>query len=87
MDESRRYYAKLSKSDRKTNTTWFHLYMESKKQQKQTKIKEKQTHNTENKLMEQVGMGKSSGRHRLPVMEWISHGDERYSIGNIVNGI
>ena len=26
----RRYYVKWSKSDRKTNTVWFHLYVESK---------------------------------------------------------
>lgn len=24
---------------------------------------------------------------RFPVTEWISHGDKRYSTGNIVNGI
>ena len=27
------------------------------------------------------------GGHRLPVMELISHGDERHSIGDIVNGM
>ena len=31
-------------------------------------------------------MGKEKPRHRLPIMEWISHGDKRYSMGNIVNG-
>lgn len=26
------------------------------------------------------------GRHRLPGMEWISYGDERHCVGNVVNG-
>ena len=30
---------------------------------------------------------KGSGRYRLSVMEYISHRDERYSIGNTVNCI
>ena len=29
---------------------------------------------------------KGSGKYRLPVMEGVSHGDQRYSIGNIVSG-
>ena len=28
---------------------------------------------------------KGSGRYKLPVMEWIHHKDEGYSIGNTVN--
>ena len=33
MDRPRRHYAKWDKSDRKTNTVWFHLSVKSKKQQ------------------------------------------------------
>ena len=36
MDGSRRYYSKWNKS--KTNTVWFHLYVESKKQNKWTNL-------------------------------------------------
>ena len=38
-------YVMLSEiSQRKTNTTWFHLYVESKKQNKQTKLKQTHTY-------------------------------------------
>jgi len=30
---------------------------------------------------------KGSGRYRLPVTQLVSHGDEKYSIGNIAIGI
>ena len=30
---------------------------------------------------------KGSGSYKLLVIEWISHEDERYSIGNIISGI
>lgn len=30
---------------------------------------------------------KGSTRYRLPVMEWVSHGNEGYSTGNILDGI
>lgn len=28
--------------------------------------------------------GEGSGRYRIPMLKWVSHGDEMYSIGNIV---
>ena len=37
MDGTRGYYAKWNKSDRNTNTIWPHLYVESKKLNKQNK--------------------------------------------------
>ena len=43
MAGSRGYYAKWSKSDRES-IVWFHVYVESKKQNEQNKIKQKQTH-------------------------------------------
>ena len=49
--------------------------------------------NTDNKLMvarEEEGDGQNEWRGMGDIgslMEWTSHGDERYSIGNIVNGI
>ena len=39
IDVSRGFYAKWSKSDRERNTTWSHLHVESKKQNKQYKTK------------------------------------------------
>ena len=42
--------------ERKTNTVCFHLYVESKKQNKQ-QIKQKQTHRTENKPVVSRGEG------------------------------
>ena len=39
IDVSRGFYAKWNKSDREKNTTWSHLYVESKKQNKQNKTK------------------------------------------------
>ena len=35
MEGPRVYYAKWNVRQRKTNTVWFHLYVESKKQNKQ----------------------------------------------------
>ena len=61
---------------------------------KQTKDKNRPI-NTENKLIvarreEGGGMAKwvkGSETYRLPVMEWVSQGNKRHSIGNIVNAI
>ena len=45
MDGLGEHYAKWNKSDRKTNTIWYHLYVESKKYNKLVNItKKKQTH-------------------------------------------
>ena len=69
--------------------------MDSKKQKKQTNKSRNKTISTENKLKvareercgKRAGWLKGSGTYRLPVMERKSHRDERYSTGNIVNGI
>ena len=59
---------------------------------KQTKSRTRPT-DTENKVLATTSKGgwakwvKGNGRYRLPVMERISNGDERHSIGNIVNVI
>ena len=57
MDGPREFYAKWNKSDRKipyeisqTNTIWFHLCVESKKQVNKKKNR-KRLINTENKLV------------------------------------
>ena len=47
MDGPRGYYAKRNVRQRKTNTTWFHLNEESKKQNKWTNIKQKRVTDTE----------------------------------------
>ena len=49
MDGSRGYYAKWNKSDRKTTTVWFHLYVESKKNKCTNVTEQKQSTDTENK--------------------------------------
>ena len=50
MDGPRGYYAKWNKSDReKTNTTWFHLYVEFKQQNKHNKTET--VADTKNKLV------------------------------------
>jgi len=46
MNGPRRYYGKWNKSNRKTNTIWFHLYVESKNQTKTNKTKQ----NTESQI-------------------------------------
>ena len=60
-DGPRGYYAKWNKADRKRNTVWFHLYVESKKQNKWTnKTKQERTH----RYREQTGgcqKGEGSG--------------------------
>ena len=43
-------YAKWNKSDRKTNTVWYHLYVESKKYSK-LENKAKKESDSENKLV------------------------------------
>ena len=45
MDGPRGYYAEWNKSVRETNTIWFHLYVESKEQNKQNWNRLKDTEN------------------------------------------
>ena len=67
MDGLWKYYAKWNKSE--TNSIWFHLYVESKKQ---------------NSWVQRTGWWlperrsvwvKRIKRYRLPVIKWISYGD------------
>ena len=52
MDGPREYYAKWYKlSQKKTNTTWFHLYVRSKEQNKWTNKIETDFISAENRLM------------------------------------
>ena len=70
MDGSRDYHTKWSKS--KTNITWYHLYVESKKMiQKNLFTKQKQTH----RLQKQTyGYGEPwGGRDKLGVWDEYMH--------------
>ena len=62
MDGLGGHYAKWTKRQRKTNTVWYHLYVESKKYNKLVNItKKKQTH----RYREQTGgyqRGKGMGK-------------------------
>ena len=58
------YYAKWNKSDRKTNTIWYHLYAESKKYDKLVNIIERsRLTDTEKKLV--VTSGEREGRRGI----------------------
>ena len=77
-----------------TNAIWSHLYVESKTQTWTNKNRNRL------KYREQTGGGQRGGgrrgwakqvkgmkRHKLAVMKQVSHRDEKYSLGNIVNNI
>ena len=60
MSGARGYYAKWNKSDReRTNAVWFHLYVESKRQNKWTNItKQKQSHRYREQVIARGEMGR-----------------------------
>ena len=80
-------------SQRKANTTWFHLHVESKQQSKwinKPKAEIDAKIQKTNWWLQGWGWAKwvkESGRYRLPIMEWVSHWNKRHSTGNIVNSI
>lgn len=76
---------------KRTNTTWLHLYVESKKKKKHKQ--KSRPINAENWWLPErkwvarwTKWVKGSGRYNLTVMELISHRDERYNTGDTING-
>ena len=64
--------------------------MESKKQNKTQKSRHIPTNTTDGCLRGDgriIIIGEGNGKFRLSVTEWLSDGDRKYSIENIVNGI
>ena len=80
-------------SQTKTNTVWYHLYVESKKYKKPVNItKKKQTHRYREEISGyQWGEGKDEGRYRSKLLKVqtvlykISYKDILYNTGNIAN--
>ena len=82
-------------SQRKTHTIWFHLYVESKRQNKWTKKKKtEKTHRYREQTDGwQMGGGERTGLKKVKGLSgtnWqlqTNHEDVRYSLGNIDNNI
>ena len=93
MDELGGDYAKWNKSERATNTVWYHLYVASKKYNKLVnKIKKKETH----RYREQTSgyqWGEGRGRGNIGVRNGkvqtirykITYKDILYNTGNTAN--
>lgn len=84
--------SETSQTERQTLYDFTYMWNLKKNQTNEHRNKKKQTHKyrrqTDGYQRSRVGKWPKwvtgNGRYRLPVMEWVSHRDERYSIRSIV---